>query len=112
MKKILHFTLIFIFAFLGNAQNIWQKKMSDRNENFFTIENDFENYKNSKLLNSKTIPKGLGIKQFERWRYYWQGRVDVNGNFPPEGHVLNEMENYINSHSNFRYASGTVTGNN
>lgn len=107
MKKILHFTLIFIFAFLGNAQNIWQKKMSDRNENFFTIENDFENYKNSKLLNSKTIPKGLGIKQFERWRYYWQGRVDVNGNFPPEGHVLNEMENYINSHSNFRYASGT-----
>ena len=109
MKKILQFSLVFIFAFSGKAQNTWQKKMSDRNENFFTIESDFENYKNSKLLNSKTIPKGLGIKQFERWRYYWQGRVDVNGNFPPEGHVLNEMENYRNSHSNFRYASGTGT---
>ena len=52
--------------------------MSDRDENFFTIENDFEIFKQSKMSNFDVIPKGLGIKQFERWRYYWKNRVDYS----------------------------------
>ena len=94
-------------SFLGFSQNQWQNQMSDRNENFYSIERDFEIYKNQKLGESKVIPKGLGIKQFERWRYYWKNRVDVNGVFPNDGSVLNEIEQYRNSQITSKYASGT-----
>ncbi len=94
-------------SFLGFSQNQWQNQMSDRSENFYSIESDFEIYKNQKLGESKVIPKGFGIKQFERWRYYWKNRVDANGVFPNEGNVLNEIEQYKNRQLNARYASGT-----
>lgn len=107
MKHKLLVLFIFIIAVSGFSQNQWQKKMSDRNENFFTIERDFEIFKQSIMSNGKIIPKGFGIKQFERWHYYWKNRVDVNGNFPAEGHVLNEIQRYRNSQLSSRYASGT-----
>ena len=107
MKKYLLFSIVFFMSFLGFSQNQWQNQMSDRNENFYSIERDFEIYKNQKLGESKVIPKGLGIKQFERWRYYWKNRVDVNGVFPNDGSVLNEIEQYRNSQITSKYASGT-----
>ena len=94
-------------SMLGFSQNQWQNKMSDKNENFYSIERDFEIYKNINMINTNTIPKGLGIKQFERWRYYWKNRVDQNGFFPSEGSVLNEIEQYRIRQAISKYASGS-----
>ncbi|MFK7796255.1 MAG: T9SS type A sorting domain-containing protein [Aureispira sp.] len=52
--------------------------------------------------------KGLGIKQYKRWEYYWQSRVDEQGNFPRAGHVLDEMQRYYSTHQNGRsYLTGS-----
>lgn len=109
MKKNLLLGAILLVSIFGYSQNQWQKKMSDRNENFYEIERDFEIYKNTIMINTNKIPKGLGIKQFERWRYYWKNRVDENGVFPSEGSVLNEIEQYRSRQANSRYASGNGT---
>jgi len=105
------FKLIVIFLFsLGTfAQNSWQEKIFDRNENFNVIVDDFNSFKSMHLIENNKIPKGFGIKQFERWRYYWQNRVDVNGNFPKQGNVLNEMIKYREVQSSLRYTSGPGT---
>ena len=60
------------------------------------------------MSNSKTIPKGKGIKQFKRWEYYWESRVDKNGNFPKAGNILKEISNYA-GFSNNKYTTGTGT---
>lgn len=83
--------------------------MHDRNANFNDIKDSFELYANKVAPDSKIIPKGNGIKQFRRWEYYWQNRVDVNGNFPKEGHVLEEILKYRKTEQNRdnRYAAGS-----
>ena len=102
--------LMICFAFITQAQNTWQEKMFDRSANFYEIQADFEAYHDAIITESgsQNIPKGKGIKQFRRWEYYWQSRVDLNGNFPEEGHVRNEMLNYFqHTPDNRNYVSGT-----
>ena len=108
MKK----TILILFMVIGAmsySQDKWQEQMFDKNANFHEIKADFETYYNSKVSNPKILPKGKGIKQFKRWEYYWENRVDENGNFPPNGYVLEEIERYRNSQANTnqRYASGS-----
>ena len=103
--------LISCFAF---SQDRWQDMMFDRSANFFEIQEDFNRYYNSLMEGRTKIPKGSGIKQFKRWEYYWESRVDEFGNFPPNGHVLREMKRYNTNSSANRsasrtYASGTGT---
>jgi PKD repeat protein/photosystem II stability/assembly factor-like uncharacterized protein len=107
--KVLKLILIFLLSTASFAQNNWQERMFEKNENFNSIVDDFNIYKSLHLKEGNKIPKGLGIKQFERWRYYWQGRVDANGNFPRGGNVLNEIEKYKQRQASARYASGTGT---
>lgn len=109
MRKSAIIILLVLLSTFGFSQNHWQNSIFNKDKNFFEIENDFELFKASKMNNTKVIPKGLGIKQFERWRYYWKNRVDVNGDFPEEGYVLTEISRYNNRQSNLRYASGTGT---
>ena len=73
MKNI---TLLFLLAFaaMSYSQDNWQQMMFDRNENFYDIQADFQIYYQSKVTNTNEIPKGLGIKQFKRWEYYWESR--------------------------------------
>ena len=66
MKNI-KFIILLVFSFATFAQNNWQERMFDKSENFNTIVSDFDYYKSLHLNNNK-IPKGLGIKQFERCR--------------------------------------------
>ncbi len=104
------FILVFtLFIALSYSQNQWQDMMFDKTANFNAIVSDFENYKKQKILSDGTIPKGAGIKQFERWRYYWESRVNLDGTFQDEDHVLEEIKNYnlrtINVAS--RYIQGT-----
>ena len=92
--------LVFLVSSLAFSQDKWQNMMQDRSANFYDIQNDFNLYYNEVMKNSNKIPKGSGIKQFKRWEYYWESRVDENGNFPQEGQVLREMNRYNSSAQN------------
>jgi photosystem II stability/assembly factor-like uncharacterized protein len=108
MRKLLLLTTI-LFCCCGFSQNNWQDLMHNKDANFNEIKKDFELYYNLNVSNSKKLPKGRGVKQFKRWEYYWENRVDENGNFPSEGNVLEEITKYRTSHSNVnnKYASGS-----
>ncbi|MCB9309675.1 MAG: hypothetical protein H6567_06440 [Lewinellaceae bacterium] len=61
--------------------------------NFFEIQQAFNNfYKDKDLENTK------GWKQFKRWEWYWEDRVDKDGNFPPAGKCLEEFNQYLRAH--------------
>jgi len=98
MNKSTLFLLTLLFV--SNAvfsQDTWQEMIQDPTVNFFDVQQAFEND-----LGNVPYEKGLGIKQYRRWEYYWKDRVDERGNRPEPGHVLNEMTNYYNTHSNSR----------
>ena len=99
-------SILLIMSFnLAFAQNDWREMINDRSYNFFNVQQAFEND-----LGGVPYQKGLGIKQYRRWEYYWENRVDINGNFPPEGHVLNEMVAYYQSHPTPKgYSTGSGT---
>lgn len=104
-KKILY--LIFCISAASFSQDNWQQMIFDKEANFYDIKTDFETYYKEKVSDVKKIPKGKGIKQFKRWEYYWESRIDENGNFPTEGHVLEEIKRYRSSQSNRSYTSGS-----
>ncbi|MGB1317616.1 MAG: WD40/YVTN/BNR-like repeat-containing protein, partial [Flavobacteriales bacterium] len=107
MRKASLFLLLSIAAFQAKAQNSWQDLMHDGSANFFDIQADFNLYYDSVMVGETSIPKGKGIKQFKRWEYYWQNRVDQFGNFPPAGHTLREALDYAEDNANRSYETGT-----
>ncbi len=78
MKKIL-FSLSFISCiFLLNAQNSdWVDQMNDPSVNFYTVQQNFENY-----WKERTVEKGKGWKQFKRWEAFMEPRVYPDGERP------------------------------
>ncbi|WP_052598499.1 T9SS type A sorting domain-containing protein [Aureispira sp. CCB-QB1] len=99
--------LLLLFSFFISSilfgQNSWQDMIHDPTANFYDIQKAYEDE-----LGNVPYKKGLGIKQYKRWEYYWEHRVDEKGRFPAPGHVLNEMSKYYNTHSNSRnYTAGS-----
>jgi predicted RNA-binding protein with TRAM domain len=111
MKRILISLSFIVFSFFtATSQNDWQWMMHDRSQNFFDIQADFQLYYDQKVGADGVIPKGSGIKPFKRWEYYWKDRVSSTGEFPQEGIVLAEVENYMRTHAQSRnYIAGTGT---
>ena len=109
MKRfyLLLFTFSSLFVF---SQDKWQNQMFNRDANFNDIVADFEIYKTQIMDNSNVIPKGSGIKQFERWKYYWESRVNPDGSFPREGNTMKEMEQYLATHAGSTYGKNYVQG--
>jgi photosystem II stability/assembly factor-like uncharacterized protein len=105
MNKIL-FTATLLFSLsalqLYAQQQDWVQMMHEKNANFFTIQALFED-----AFEGVEDKKGTGWKQFKRWEYYYQNRVDASGNFPAEGHVLTEMQNYYANHQMKSYLTGS-----
>ncbi len=97
MNKILPGLIFVFFSTTLIGQSSWQEKIQNPQVNFYDVQNAFETE-----LGDLPYQKGLGIKQFRRWEYYWDGRVNEKGEFPVSGHVLNEMTNYYNTHSDSR----------
>ncbi|WP_162919949.1 VPS10 domain-containing protein [Hanstruepera ponticola] len=107
MKKTL-LSLFLMLAAMSYSQDKWQQMMFDKDANFYDIKADFERYYSNIVSNSRELPKGKGIKQFKRWEYYWESRVDENGNFPNNGYLLEEINRYRDYHSNNqRYTTGS-----
>ncbi len=93
MQTKLTLSILCLVSSIVYAQGDWRDMMGDPNANFFEIQQSFYDE-----FGDQPGAKGTGWKQFKRWEYYHEQRVDPFGNFPPEGHVLNEITNYYLTH--------------
>jgi PKD repeat protein/photosystem II stability/assembly factor-like uncharacterized protein len=55
----------------------WVDMMQQPRANFAAVQRAFNLY-----WENRKITKGSGWKPFKRWEYYWQDRLDSNGNLP------------------------------
>ncbi len=78
MNKLFYsLSLLSIFG-IATAQNTdWVEQMNDPSVNFYTIQQNFENY-----WKENTIEKGKGWKQFKRWEAFTETRVYPDGERP------------------------------
>lgn len=73
----------FIIIFLGIFFSInvigqqWVEMMNDPTYNFYEVQKEFNKY-----WEGKPIEKGKGWKQFKRWEYFMESRVDSTGKLP------------------------------
>jgi photosystem II stability/assembly factor-like uncharacterized protein len=83
----------FIFSFyLGPAAfaQPWLEGIEiEKRENFLEVQKSFEAY-----FQRKSQKKGDGYKQFKRWEWYWQSRLNADGSFPQTNYNWEEWKNY------------------
>lgn len=97
----------FLLVMTLQAQQSWQEIREEPNANFYDIQAAAEDHYATIPLSER---KGTGWKQYKRWEYYYEQRVDEKGNFPKAGVVLQEIEKYYQTHSNTRtYIAGSGT---
>lgn len=79
----------FLFIGLLSASFVYAQEyvemMQNKSANFYQIQKAFNDY-----WENKPYEKGKGWKQFKRWEYLMESRVDKNGNFPDPGMVWTE----------------------
>ncbi len=95
MLKDVICTISFLFTLSSLVGQPWMQgnETPDQNPNFFEIQSQFEEY-----WKNKTVERGKGFKPFKRWEWYWEMRVDEEGNFPPAGINRLEYNNYLSTH--------------
>lgn len=92
--------IIFVIAsFLIYSLHIsgqpWMENASDAEGklNFYLIQQNAEKY-----WENKPIEKGKGFKQWKRWEWYWQNRVNPDGSFPDAGITAKNWNDYLRLH--------------
>lgn len=105
MKKTLILILLFAYSSFTYAQ-MWKEdfyKTSSQKEskNFYEIQNDFYNYwesygvsKGFYLENGKKR-KAAGWKQFKRWEWYWETRINRKTGEFPDINLLKIQNDYL-----------------
>lgn len=85
---ILLFTLI---QFKASAQ-LWVEKFQDTTHNFYTIQQEFNNY-----WQNKSYERGKGYKAFRRWEWFTEPRVYPSGDLrlASRSKAFEEFQKYI-----------------
>ena len=73
-KGIIFLLLLSLYTSIEAQQ--WAVSMQDPEISFFEVQRQFNEY-----FKDKTYEKGKGWKQFKRWEYFMEDRVDKNGFF-------------------------------
>ena len=91
MKKTILLSTIFLISMAINAQN-WVDKFQDINENFYSIQSEFNAY-----WSSKSYERGKGYKQFKRWEWMAEPRVYPSGDlkYASRAKAYEEFQNYL-----------------
>ncbi len=76
----------------GQTRN-WYDMMLDPQTNFYETQAAFYDY-----WKDKTPGKGMGYSVFKRWEYFWQSRVDEQGNFPKSNQVADEYRQFVEAY--------------
>lgn len=86
------FSIIFLLIqFSANAQS-WVDKMQDSSQNFYTIQQDFNNY-----WQNKPYERGKGFKAFRRWEWFTEPRVYPSGDlkYSSRSKAFEEFKKYL-----------------
>ena len=79
MKSRVSLLIVLTLSFFTVFSQSWMyDNTGNKRTNFFEIQEAFNQY-----WAGKTPQKGQGYKQFKRWEYFWQSRVDSLGSFKP-----------------------------
>ena len=91
MKKTILLSTIFLISMTINAQN-WVDKFQDVNENFYSIQSEFNSH-----WSSKSYERGKGYKQFKRWEWMAEPRVYPSGDlkYASRAKAYEEFQNYL-----------------
>lgn len=91
MRKYILLTLL--MTGLQLVAQPWMKNLKGSDANFHDIRNAFQEY-----WSNRPIEKGKGYKPFKRWEWYWETRVDKNGNFPSSSITWDNWKEYVKIH--------------
>ena len=117
MKKIYSFIILVLFV-LGAKGQHWSSLLQNETPTFFEIQDAFNEYwKPYNLVDGKYTENGIekkayGWKQFKRWEWYWEPRVDENGLFPNSDINFTEWQNYSDTHPEALNNSSSSTSSN
>ena len=112
MKKIYLLTIFLLFINILKAQH-WTDLLTSNDPTFFEIQDAFNKYWDPyDVINGRYIENGIekkayGWKQFKRWEWYWELRVDVNGLFPKSDINYTEWQNYLENSDNLNNSSSS-----
>lgn len=118
MKKLLLISILILSVQFLSAQ-VWLKDLKVNKEsqepNFFEFQKAFNSYwkdynvKGGKYLKNNKRVKAPGWKQFKRWEWYWESRINKKtGKFPQTTSTV-EFEKYKESHIQLKTTSGNWT---
>ncbi len=94
-----------ILSLQGTAQQE-NSKSNYTMPNFNEIKKKFyENYNLNQVRNEEEEIKDGPFKKFKRWEWFWESRVDKDGNFPPADILAKELRSYKESHNLSTYRS-------
>lgn len=110
-KTIIFSSLISSFAV---AQD-WTQNIGQGDVNFHNVQENFYNQHNQGRSTNdpakyRTTPEGKGIKQFKRWEYFWQSRLDENGNLASSALMFDEWKEYEQNRIQNNSASWSFLG--
>ncbi|MES2566045.1 MAG: T9SS type A sorting domain-containing protein [Bacteroidota bacterium] len=90
--------LLLIMQFTSHAQS-WVNKMQDSSENFYTIQQDFNNY-----WQNRTYERGKGYKAFRRWEWFMEPRVYPSGDLKngSRSKAFEEFNKYLAQNPSFK----------
>lgn len=95
-------TFLAFWALSTSAQD-WREMIQNEHPNFANIQASFY-----AEFGDSIGPKGSGWKQFKRWEYYWESRLDANGNIPDPTERFEIFQAYQElQNSQAKYAAGT-----
>lgn len=89
--------ILVIFVFCANflfSQN-WMEKVDLSNPNFNEIQKAFYEFQKTNGTDITSLEdKDDALTKFKRWEYFWETRVDEDGNFPQPNVLGIELEKY------------------
>ena len=104
IKTLISLAILLLLANIVISQNTVENN-NPKKSNFYEIQKNFNNYcKENNIVKGKiTIDgktrKAPGYKQYKRWEWFWEQRVDSLGNFPKSNIVWEEWKKQKNNNS-------------
>ncbi|PKP46390.1 MAG: hypothetical protein CVT95_07060 [Bacteroidetes bacterium HGW-Bacteroidetes-12] len=95
-----------VFIITHSYSQEYVRLMEDKNANFFEIQEAFYNY-----WENKPYEKGKGWKQFKRWEYFMEPRVNAQGVIPDPGKTWEEFQKFQKKYASTKADKSNKTSN-
>lgn len=106
LNNLLNISLLTLLLFsitVPTSAQEWVKSMQDPSVSFFEVQRQFNDY-----FKDKEYEKGKGWKQFKRWEYFMEQRVDSNGYFTHSSDAYYVYKNLQQDNATAKAGQGTA----